>query len=354
MSSASAILTTHHANWSAWLHHVGASGVARPTPDEAVRLLLAFVPLNTGLQEYVRRAFDRLGVTLHPDSGMVPRGRGLFSVQTERDLAAEWQAPHVYLGDRSAPRWTFTAAHELGHAVLHSFCQHNAINGDFRSIYSDYARAEGYCNDFANTLLQLEDAERPSASLAMEIERTMTAGARRDSDGVRSATGLNFTLQHLYTLARMRHSSIRRTIGWLHKSEMLTTLETSIGVMRVAVNKKTGEDRSLRLWRLASPAWGFLPTNEYAVKLGFSLAPDAFERVPAMRVWAQPESLAVKENCDLLGISSPTRWRWRVLNANCAYTPVDVEGEGRYLLAIWTWHPDRDLSAPSPPGFSAA
>jgi hypothetical protein len=104
--------------------------------------------------------------------------------------------------------------------------------------------------------------------------------------------------------------------------------------MRVSPNRETGELTALRVWQIACPSWGFVIPNRRVIRQGFMMANDVYESAVSQSTEARVETLLVRTQNKESSRSGGNRWNEARLKTTCAYTPVDVRHEGRYLEAV--------------------
>lgn len=343
----SAITSPAAERWFAWLRWLdSALPVDDMNAETAVQLIRKYVrdqPNQAPIRDWIRSALCCVGAEFRKEN--TGPGHGLFYLQKVAELGANWYRPTTTVGDGSSFKQRLTAAHELGHVVLFSILSSPVASKKVFEEYSKNDRAEDFCERFAHLACAVCDTERPGADLWDRIEATMAKDTlletRREAQLVQDATQLRITIQHLYTLAGMYRTSIRHSISWLHNSEALRSAECGIAVIRLAAHphpKRTkNSEPSLRIWQTALPPWGFLPRYRRAVTSGFRRAAEAYEKVENRKTWTVNEELNVSENCEVLGIASRLKFRRRKLNSPCAYVPIDVKEQGRFLVAFWQW-----------------
>ena len=148
------------------------------------------------------------------------------------------------------------------------------------------------------------------------------------------------TFYHIRSLAGRHSVSIRSMICALHRHALLDETQCGIAVMRVAKNAYTGKDVGLRIRQIACPTWGFILPNKRVSRLGFAQAADVFDNCISQQTHVTKETILVWLNSEYFKIKYPQKWiREYPLSTTCAYTPVDVNNEGRYLVTIWSWPP---------------
>ncbi len=347
----STFLSSAKDRWLAWLRWLDQHPPAEPTAAAALAALLQYVEMQQTLtddkpRDWTRTALNLLGVDFRK-SNEGP-GHGLFYVSPVQEFSGLWYRPTTTVRDGPYQWRRQTAAHELGHVVLCSLLSNPRLAEGFRKQFPDQENEERFCNCFERLVVGKGRPKEPPFDLWEIVEERMSAkqrqGTRLDAQQVREVTQVGITIQHLYVVAGMYRSSIRSTISWLHRSEALNVALCGIGVFRVAVHPRPRDtkdnDPALRLWQIALPPWGFLPLYRRACMSGFRMASEAFDNVENRKTWWAEEQLKVAENCEVLNIPSRNRFRWRSLQTEVAYVPIDVTNEGRYLIAIWDWNVD--------------
>src|SRR5207248_2816053 len=96
---------------------------------------------------------------------------------------------------------------------------------------------------------------------------------------------------------------------------------------------------ALRIWQVACPQWGFAISNRRAIRQGFRHAAEVYDTAAGLETILKPENLQLQVRPPHPRTSDRQLWRECSLSTVCAYTPVDVRQEGRYLVAVWAWPP---------------
>jgi hypothetical protein len=138
---------------------------------------------------------------------------------------------------------------------------------------------------------------------------------------------------HIRALARHYNISIRMVIAALDHHLLLNEVCCGIGIFKRMPNPATSSEIALRVWQRACPQWGYLPNFQRITKQGF----DSADRVYSHQ--NDQETVVFHERLRLRFASQKgsVKWPMRTVDTVCAYTPVDVISEGRYLFAIWQW-----------------
>jgi hypothetical protein len=212
---------------------------------------------------------------------------------------------------------------------------HSRVDENFRRKHKLVANREQFCNEFARMLL-LRDEKIKQISLAL-VEESWTPREREAARDVWTAGGPRLTYQHIRALAARVSLSIRFVVSMLHRHSVLDEAACGVSIMRVSPNRETGELRALRVWQIACPSWGFIIPNRRVIRQGFSAASDIYDSVGSQNTEVRAETLFVRTKNTDSTILVQNRWSETRLKTNCAYTPVDVRDEGRYLVAIWSW-----------------
>lgn len=301
----------------------------------AATLMLQFTGTQpTGPSTVIlRRATEALGVVVCRDSQL---GSGVGRIALTQDLEGLWPeaAFVIRLGDASPARKRFLNAHEVAHAVLYSLLCHPHIRMESKRPYANELEREQFCNEFSRHLVLA-----PARVAEITFEQAQTRLGTRDREWVESLWrqhGPRLTFQHLRVLAGVHGISIRCLISILHRHELLRIAECGIAVMRVGPNRVTGKEVGLRIWQRACPPWGYIATNQRAERQGFACATDVLKTERDQHTSLREESLVVKL-ADARPEHPGPKWHQVPLVTRVAYTPVDVKGEGRYLVAVWPW-----------------
>ena len=347
------VASTARLLWTSWLQWVDrklpglvAREQVSPNAENALQLLLEYVQYFESLPNqdsivWLKRVMDEvLGVNYR--EGVVGTDQGMFHLESVRELGGTWMQPTATVGASASRIWKRrTAAHELGHVVLFSLMSSHCVSDSFREQCRNLDIAEDFCETFAELLSIDDDPSDAAANTWDSVEAAMNESTLKMAVVVQEKTGFRVTFQHLYTLANQRKSSIRRTIAWLDGSSALAEAEVAITVFRVASHPNPSRTKApgpvLRVWQTAVPSWGLVPYYRRAHSAGFKCATDAFDHVEDKKTWVSEEKVVVQENTEVLGIESKTRYRQQRIDTICAYIPIDVSGEGRYLIAIWRW-----------------
>jgi hypothetical protein len=266
---------------------------------------------------------------------------GTAQIYVERDIRLLWEADQfvVELGSASPRRHSSLQIHELAHAILYSVLCHPLTADAFKRRYAHRLKRETFCNNFMRDLL-LPKSKRDSITLQMADELLSASDRKvlRDSEdqaGLRGITSLpRLTFQHIRALAGRFDVSMRCLISGLYKHPLMDQAACGLVVMRMCANRVTGQQVGLRIWQMARTSWGFVILNQRVARQGFLNAADVCHGGRTGQTVFFNERLRVT----LEGGGAGGHRNERVeLPTVCAYTPVDVQQEGRYVVAIWSW-----------------
>lgn len=179
-------------------------------------------------------------------------------------------------------RKRFSLAHEIGHVLL-------SYVTEYLSTLDQY-RIENFCNMIAAELLapsyifensSLDEVLKDVAKSGNEIETP------------KELPRLNFAI---FELMR-KHLLVSRfvLVQQLHWTKFLDDCETGIIISAESVNRFTGRTPALRTIYIASPTWGFIPTNMRLKNMGLFSALPAFNRLRSWESEKWRETIKVKE-----------------------------------------------------------
>jgi hypothetical protein len=329
--------------WQAWMAYLDHSVAASEdvSPSRAIELFRRFLrlPPKASCRDILSAAAHELPIdTLYKEASVAP-GSGRIRIETDYRLS--WQEDRfvVELGRSSPQRTSFVRMHELAHAILYSFLNHPATDLRFKERYQHRLRRETFCNAFARDLLLPRgktdwiSLRRADDALSQEDHAELgRLEERARSEGLGSPPRLTF--QHLRVLAGRLDVSIRCLISGLYRHSLLDEAACGLAVMRVSPNRVTGQQTALRIWQMARPSWGFVILNQRVARQGFLHADEVYKAGQPLDTELRMEELRVFSGS---AREERPKTREQVLATVCAYTPVDVQDEGRYLVAIWTW-----------------
>jgi hypothetical protein len=303
----------------------------------AVSLFRQFLQLrrNATVSEIVQITTRRLPVRFQRTQNAPPPGTGRITIQPEQGLFSENDEFVVELGSASRRRTEFLQIHELAHAILYSLMCHPLTSEDFRRSHELVANREQFCNQFARELLLRDDTIK-HISLAF-AEEVWFEGDRQAAERVWAAEGPRLTYQHIRALAGRLALSIRFVISMLHRHHMMDEAACGMSIMRFSPNRETGVLSALRVWQIACPSWGFVIPNRRVIRQGFLAADEIYNGAVSQSTEVRMETLLVRTQNKESTPFGRKRWNEMRLRTACAYTPVDVRDEGRYLVAIWSW-----------------
>lgn len=331
-----------HPGWNEWflfLDHQ-LSPAKFPTPEELSILVRCFLNCenctNAALLNAIRSRFairrlrsrNRFGVVL-PNQGWVhiPHEKK-YEVTEELFGSSASVLPKIQIAvgkGTSVRRWSIEA-HEIGHLFYST-----AYERYYPSQQDHMARndeVERYCWTFASELLCPRDVRS-------RWNRAYLDGLldRRPSPESCRVVSHKITYEHIRELARNQGISIRMAVSLLDRHPLMSELSIGIAILKKMPNPATGQDEVLRVFMRARPKWGFLILNQAAEKQGFEKAREVLDRGKNQSTIVCDERLRLRYRNTWPG----ARWVIREIRTVCAYTPVDVSDEGRYIVAIWNW-----------------
>lgn len=219
-------------------------------------------------------------------------------------------------------------AHELGHLFYAVFVERAAPGSTDHQNRSDIA--ERFCWDFALETMCPRSVRR--AWCLSEADGLLRQEERRQICELAPSLR-RLTYFHIRAIAVRYKISMRLVITALDRHPLLNEAQAGIVVFRRMANPATGRDTDLRVWLRARPSWGFVILRQRAAKQGFVHAAEVYERGADQRTISADEQLLLRMHCP----DGAVRWPEEILSVPCAYTSVDVNTEGRYVLATWPW-----------------
>ena len=332
------VLATQTREWEKWFKFLDGNlpQAVFPTAENVVRLLRYFLSApevsGTNLLKAIRQKFaierfvgqSERGSPL-PGQGWIRISRGvgeLFGRETQ-----------IAVGEATASRRRSVEAHEIGHVFYATLAERTAKDRVDHMARTE--EAERFCWNFAIEILcprveralwtaaYLKDVIRPEEeALVSQIE---PRELRR------------LTYWHIRSLAQRHGISMRMVVMALDRHPLLDEVCFGIAVLKQMPNPATLRDIGLRVWQCARPDWGYLVARQRAVKQGFSFAETVFANGAHQEAVVYNERLRIKYSCP----SEKIKWPTCLIETTCAYTPVDVGSEGRYLVVMWPWPRNR-------------
>lgn len=287
-------------------------------------------------QKQPKKIVDKLcslfDVILLNDKESVQEGDGWVKITKEKQLLLQNQLyKKINIGKASAPRKISVITHEVGHLlyILLSHISDVLENSQISIINLD---EEDFCWDFAIGL-HCPDEIKKKWSLEY-INELLTQEDRDFINKLKLPSELErLTYSHIRSLAQKHRITIRATIRALDRHPILDNAKIGISVIRYSSNQWTGIEKGLRLWNFARPSWGHVIKHQRVLKQGFEKASTIFENGKNQNIEIANEKLILRERSP----ENKPAWRESIIQTVCAYTPVDVKNEGRYLVAIWHW-----------------
>jgi hypothetical protein len=329
-------LSQHRPAWDRWLASVDSAvkpGVI-PRGAEAAKLVREFLqlPADGSPARHVARVCAEFGID-EADAASAKSGAGWAkAVRAERTLFAQEHAFTIAAGSAPAKRRQMVLAHEIGH--LFYACLDERARGETLASSRAGVRSqeeERFCWDFA---LELSCPAKQRLQWTIEFVQSLLTPEEQSLPARLAPFGLDqMTYWHLRRLAARYRLSTRLVIHALDHHSLLDDSATGIAVFRELPNQWTGREACLRLWQHARPSWGHIISNKRASKQGFASARGVYDET------ADQETVVVSERLDLWRSQENEKSKWKRIatDTQCAYTPVDVKGEGRYLIAMWRW-----------------
>lgn len=329
------VLSRHRPAWGQWLKWVDAT-VRRdfiPHGGEAADLVRVFLKLasDDSPARQIARVCAAFGID-EADTTSANTGQGWLKViAAEGTLFAQVDSLAIAAGSGSASRRRSVLAHEIGH-LFYACLAERALSGGVAlpDLRSRSREAERFCWEFALELTCPRKQRQLWTPGSVKCLLTSGELSRLKQSGL---GGDQLTYLHLRRLAAGHRISTRLVIVALDRHPLLDEFETGIAVFREHANQWTGRERFLRLWQYARPSWGHVISNKRAHKQGFAAAQGIYDDV------VDQETVVAEEQLELWRTQEGEKKKWKrtKVRTSCAYTPVDVKGEGRYLVGIWRW-----------------
>jgi hypothetical protein len=320
------------AGWNEWFSfldiQIPHSSV--PSSDKLAGLLRRFLRCDdlkgAALLKKIRSHFAIERLMTNNPHGIVLPSQGWARIR-QSDDQNEGPGIQIAVGRANYQRRWSVEAHEVGHLFYATLLERaSSVRHDHRLRSEEVER---FCWRFAADLLcSWEERAKWDYEYinGLLTEKTCQSIETQESNN-------KLTFEHIREIARRRSISIRMVVALLDRHPLLSQLETGIAILRNMPNASTMRDEDLRVFMRARPSWGYLVQNQRAVKQGFVAARSVFEQGDNQKGVNLIESLRLRYRSTTAGV----RWIIREVETNCAYTPVDVVGEGRYLLVVWNW-----------------
>jgi len=239
------------------------------------------------------------------------------------------RAAQVAVGEATPSRRHSVEAHEIGHLFYATLAERaEAIRLDHK-VRSD--EAERFCWDFALEVF-CPRSERFRWDAAY-LRALLRESEQETVSQLKPKELRPLTFWHVRALARRHGISMRMAVVALDRHPILDEVSFGISILKRMPNPATSHDVGLRVWQRARPSWGFLVSNQRAIKQGFISAGTIFDRGQNQKTLTARERLRLRFSCP----NEQVKWPVRTTETTCAYTPVDVKSEGRYLLVMWPW-----------------
>jgi hypothetical protein len=323
------ILIAQSSDWASWLaivdRHIPEFRV--PTGAQAAALVRSYLGMSDRAgMDLILSIMRHFGIKQTQDEA-VDAGQGRARLRRSTTDLFQHHSVELSVGRVTNARYTSVFAHEIGHFFFACLCERagRTFHNEFGGMHS-----EQFCWQFSLEILCPGKLRRlwntkVLAEMLSERECADVAGLPR--------AFREFSFIHLRALARHYKITLRLLVRALDRHAMLNEAGMGIAIFRDMVNPNTGHERALRIYQRACPAWGYVICRQRATKQGFGEAETVWRDGSNQMTVFVSEKLRLRRYSDQGG----PRWLTQELDALCAYTPVDVKTEARYLLAIWPW-----------------
>ncbi len=320
--------------WGDWSTFLDQNSRANPLPggefivDLLRRFLDAQETSGTGLLKLIRRRFAIERLSKADTYGFPLPGQGWVRVERPFDDLFRRNA-QVAVGEANASRRHSVEAHEIGHLFYATVAERAAAIRLDHMVRTD--DAERFCWNFA---LEVFCPRRVRLRWnAAYLHALLRPSEQEIITQLKPKEVRALTFWHIRALAQRHGISMRMVVVALDRHPLLDEVGFGAAILKRMPNPATSHDVGLRVWQRARPSWGFLVPNQRAIKQGFICAGAIFDRGENQKTVPVKEQLQLKYSCPREKI----KWQVRVTETTCAYTPVDVKSEGRYLLVMWPW-----------------
>lgn len=329
-SSLEKLLCQRSLSWHKWFQFIRSEwpDLNIPKGGAVARTLRKFINLSTTEDSSVvlDSLRDRFAIKLvsKGSSGLTQPGQGWVRV-IELPHSAQGCDIRIAIGNATTARRNSILAHEIGHLFLASL-QEARLPGAFDHRQRD-RKAEQFCWEFALEMLCPVDVRREwSWDLLQQLLSKDTPSLITRDDSVLKQV---ITYWHLRGLASRQNISIRMTAMALDRHEILEASSCIVAIFRYAENRYSKTDPELRLIFQSRPSAYYLIPNQRASHQGFSAAERIYRTEPANM------PVVIDERIKLRVYRRELKPAWKAVDYKvpCIYTPIDVKGEGRYLLA---------------------
>ena len=327
-------LAARSPHWIGWIRFVDLDvpkGIV-PSGDMTVRVLRKYLKAEAisgvKLLGSIRETFKiekqvGLGRYAEPRSGqgwvrVARRNQELFG----HDVV-------IGVGAATLKRRLSVEAHEIGH-LFHAVLIERAAGPNTNQAKRNH-EAERFCWEFALGIF-CPRSERIKWNPDV-IAGFLNAGERKLIAELEFKKLHQLSYWHIRALARHYNISIRMVVVALDHHPLLDQVCCGIGIFKRMPNPTTSLEPALRVWQCARPQWGYLAGNQRVAKQGFSSAEKVYSFQKNQETVVYDEQLRLR----FASLRGPVKWPMKIIDAACAYTPVDVTSEGRYLFVIWRW-----------------
>lgn len=324
-------LVVRSPQWTKWTEYLLSETDQGGTIDGRLtaRLLRRFLglPVSEGTSAVLGAFRHWLGPVLEI-SRDARTGQGWIAIGSADGLFADDRV-RMAVGEANAARRRSVEAHEIGHLCYASLVGAGAALGTgAHGVGSD--DEERFCWEFSAEFC-VPEAQRQEWTL--QSLQTMLLPREREVVQRLPPPLADLSFIHVRALARRHRISIRACIAAIDRTRLLDAAQVGIAVMRYGPNRYTNHEPTVRVWQAARPSWGYIVRNQRASKQGFGQAllqlNDGIDQVTSVC----DETLRLRwRNPD-----GQPAWITAQHHTHCAYTPVDVTQEGRYLVAAWFW-----------------
>ena len=250
------------------------------------------------------------------------------SVKTKNAWNIELTANHIYFN--GSQRWLtergrFSLAHEIAHFVL-EYIQDRFVEIT-EALRLKEENIEGLC-DFLSSefLLPSYLFECTSFKHFLKTAKEQSFSFNRESHF--SAIGLLETLRKSLKVSRI--TLIRR----LDRTRLLDEVECGIIISMFSVNRITGRSPALRVFRAATPTWGFIPRNIRLSTIGLDSATYAFNglRYGKPQEWKGKVKVSEKDKT-----GTKSKWVSRTIESWGEHVLYPFVKRQKYLITTLKW-----------------
>jgi hypothetical protein len=329
-----AVLSGHSPEWTRWLKYAELkwTNSAVPPGNVIAQELFSFLGLPRRCRpELLLETIQKHFQIRRSSAIAAPPGEGLGRIAKDNtELPLSNRNFLIDAGKAAAPRSHFVLAHEIAHFLFAGFA--SRLHGSDRPVacFDRTKVAERFCWSFALELF-CSNAER--RGWTREYVSTLMRAKEATSVDIMLKAGAPFlSYWHVKAIARRYGISIRATILALDRMPILDEVGCGAAILRHVPNQWTGREAGHRVWQYARPSWGHVLFNQRVSKQGFVQAARVYDRGENHVSELHTEHLLLKWRR-----AKASGWELRRFETPVVYTPIDVENEGRYIMAIWKW-----------------